>query len=422
MKTRKAPSPLFFLFITLLLDIMGIGLIVPITPGLVAELSPDVDASAHAASVGYLFASFTFMQFLAAPFLGALSDAWGRKPILLYALAGTSLSYVGMALASSLDMLFAARVAAGLAGASLSVVSTAIADLSSPEDRSKNFGLLGAAFGVGFILGPALGGLLSGHGLRTPFWAAAILAALNAVYGLFVVKESLPEDQRRPVSLDRLNPLGSWPMLWRLEAGRGLVAVLVLSSLAQQCLQTNWVVYTTYRFSWSPTENGFALALVGVSAAVVQGGLIRRIMPVLGERRAVLWGMAWSAVVFVAYGLATQGWMMYAILSIAALGGLSGPALQALISMQVLPADQGRLQGALASLVSLTGVVGPVMANGLFSSATAPGLSVTLPGIAFFAGAILFAGAIVVAAAVFRRHPALGVRGAQAPLVQSAGG
>ncbi|MEB3238527.1 MAG: MFS transporter [Candidatus Sericytochromatia bacterium] len=422
MSARPAPSPLLFLFITLLLDIMGIGLIVPITPGLVAELAPSADPSRHAALVGYLFASFTFMQFLAAPFLGALSDAVGRKPVLLVALVGTSASYVGMALANSLELLFAARVAAGLAGASLSVVSTCIADLSSPEDRAKNFGILGAAFGIGFILGPALGGLLSGHGLRTPFWAAAGLAAVNAVYGTFAVRESLPVALRRAVTPERLNPLGSWPMLWRLDVGRGLVGVLILSSLAQQCLQTNWVVYTTYRFSWSPTENGVALALVGVSAAVVQGGLIRKIMPVLGEQRAVVWGMLWSAVVFIAYGLATQGWMMYAILSVAAVGGLSGPALQALISMQVDPAEQGRLQGALASLVSLTGVVGPLVANGLFSAATSSSSPFVVPGVAFFMGAILFLGAVAVAASIFRRHPLLGAVQARKPLVEPVGG
>lgn len=408
MTERKSPSPLLFLFVTLLVDIMGIGLIVPITPGLVAELSPGADASVQASYVGYLFASFTFMQFLAAPLLGALSDARGRKPILLYSLAGTSLSYLGMAAATSLGMLFAARVAAGLAGASLAVVSTAIADLSQPEDRSKNFGLLGAAFGLGFILGPALGGLLSGFGLRVPFYAAAALAAVNAVYGFLVVRESLPEERRSPFLWSRLNPLGALPILWNLPIGRGLVIVFLLSSLAQQCLQSNWVVYTTYRFGWSPRDNGVALALVGLSAAIVQGALIRRIMPALGERRAVLWGLAWSACVFIAYGSATQGWMMYAILPVAALGGLSGPALQALVSMQVSPQEQGRLQGALSSLMSLTGVAGPLVANGLFATATAPGTAWRVPGVSFFLGATLFLMAAWLAGGVFQRYPALG--------------
>lgn len=380
-------SALVFIFVTLLLDVMGVGLIIPILPELVAEMSPD--ATSGARYYGILFTAYTFMQFLFAPGLGALSDQVGRKPILVLALFGAALSYLMMAFAPALGWLFAARALAGLAGASLTVASAYIADVSTPETRAQNFGLLGAAFGLGFIFGPAVGGLLGNMDMRLPFYAAGALSLVNALFGLLAVPESHRAENRRRFTLDKANPLSWIGLLKRYPAVMGLAGTLLLVHLAHNGLHSIWVLFTSYRFHWTPGQNGLALAFVGLTAALVQGGLIRFIVPRLGERRSVLLGIGISASAFVLYGLASQGWMLYAIIALGSIGGIAGPALQGLIVSHVNPDEQGAIQGAMASLMSATGIVAPLVASSLFAHFTAPGAPVVLPGIVFFLGSFL---------------------------------
>jgi DHA1 family tetracycline resistance protein-like MFS transporter len=400
--TRKASTGLVFIFVTLLLDVMGIGLILPILPQLVTSLTADPTAGAR--YYGALFTIFTLMQFICAPGLGALSDQWGRKPILILSMVGSGIGYLMMALAPTLGWLFAARALAGIAGASVTAASAYIADVSTPETRAQNFGLLGAAFGLGFIFGPALGGLLGNIDMRLPFFAAAAVSLLNAAYGLLVVPESHRLENRRRFTLSKANPFSWIGLLKRYPVVMGMAFTLLLTSLAHNSLHSVWVLFTAYRFHWNPGQNGLALAFVGVASAVVQGGLIRVIVPKLGERQSVLWGIGISAVAFTLYGLATQGWMMYAVIAFGSLGGIAGPALQGMIASQISPDEQGAVQGALASLMSATGIVAPLMASGLFAHFTAPSAAPTIPGIAFFVGAALLVLSLVNTLWQFRRH------------------
>lgn len=414
---QKAQTGLGFIFVTLLLDVMGVGLIIPILPQLVETLTADPTAAAR--YYGALFTTFTLMQFLFAPGLGALSDQVGRKPILILSLAGSAISYLMMALAPSLAWLFIARALAGIAGASITVASAYIADVSTPETRAQNFGLLGAAFGLGFIFGPAIGGLLGNLDMRLPFYAAAAISLINAVYGLLAVPESHRAENRRAFTADKANPFSWIRLLKRYPVVMGLAITLLLTSLAQNSLHSVWVLFTQYRFHWNPGQNGLALAFVGVTAAVVQGGLIRLIVPKLGERNSVLWGLGISAVAFLLYGLATQGWMMYAVIAIGALGGIAGPAVQGLIASQVSPDEQGSVQGALASLMSLTGIVAPLMASGLFAHFTAKTTAIAIPGISFFVGAFLLVLGLANAMWQFAKHPAPAPAANPTPVAQA---
>jgi len=402
--STKARNGLGFIFVTLLLDVIGIGLIIPILPQLVETLTADPTAAAR--YYGALFTIFTLMQFLFAPALGALSDQVGRKPILLLSLTVAAFSYLGMALAPSLVWLFVARAVAGMAGASVTVASAYIADVSTPETRAQNFGLLGAAFGLGFIFGPALGGLLGNIDLRLPFFVAAAVSLINAAYGLFAVPESHRQENRRRFTPSKANPFDWIGLLKRYPVVMGLAMTLLLTSLAQNSLHSVWVLFTAYRFHWDPGQNGLALAFVGLASAVVQGGLIRVIVPKLGERRSVLVGLGISAVSFVLYGLATQGWMMYAVIALGALGGIAGPAMQGMIASQVNPDEQGAVQGALASLMSATGIVAPLVASGLFAHFTAPAMAHPIPGISFFVGAALLALGLINAVLQFKKPSA----------------
>ncbi|HEY9856197.1 MAG TPA: TCR/Tet family MFS transporter [Stenomitos sp.] len=379
---------MLFIFVTLLLDIVGMGILIPITPQLIAHLVGG-DLSSASRYYGSLIALYTLMQFLCAPTLGALSDRFGRKPVLLVSTLGAALAYLMAALAPSLGWLYAARFLGGLAGASMTVASAYLADVSTPETRAQNFGMLGAAFGIGFIIGPALGGVLGHFGLRVPFYVSAAVALLNFLYGLIVLPESHRVENRRAFVWSKANPLSFVPMLRKYPILRAMTGTLLLVGLAQQCQQSNWVLFTSLRFHWSPVQNGASLALVGICAVVVQGGLIRVLLPRLGEQRAILMGLAWFALSMLLFGLATQGWMMVAIVIGSSVAGIAGPATQALITRQVDPTEQGAVQGTLTSLMSLTGIVGPLVANQLFAVFTAPSAPVRLPGIAFFLGAFL---------------------------------
>ncbi len=398
---RKRTPAIGFIFFTLFLDILGIGLIIPVLPKLIEEFAAGSTSSA-AFYTGILTAVYALMQFICAPILGSLSDKYGRRPVLLLSLFGLGVDYILLALAPNLIWFFIGRVIAGATSASISTASAYIADVSPPEKRAQNFGLIGAAFGLGFIAGPALGGVLGDVGLRVPFFVAAGLTLLNWLYGFFILPESLALEQRREFSWSRANPIGSLTALTRYPALLALTSSIVLSNLAQFALQSTWVLYTDYKFNWSPTDVGLSLAAVGVTAAVVQGGLIRVLLPKFGEKNAVLIGLSTGAISFTLYGLATQGWMMYAIIAAGAIGGIGGPALQAMISRGVPDNEQGALQGSLASVGSLTAVVGPLVASlafGYFISDAAP---IKIPGIAFFMGAALTLIALVLVLRAFQ--------------------
>lgn len=402
-KSGRTPG-LMFIFITMLLDIIGIGIVIPVGPRLVAQLAHG-DLSSTSTIYGLVAALYTATQFLCGPFLGALSDRFGRKPILLGSLMLTAIGNFITGTAPVLGVLFLGRALAGLGGASLTVATTYIADVTSPEKRASAFGLLGVAFGLGFILGPAIGGLLGGFGIAVPFLAASAVAVLNLLYGLAVVPESHPRERRGAFVWAAANPIGTLGRLGRYAMVRDLAIAMLWFNLAQNFLQSNWVVYTGYRFNWDARLTGMSLAVVGLGAAIVQGGLIRVLIPKLGERRAVVAGMTMHALSLLAYGLATQGWMMFAILVVGSLAGIAGPALQAQISKRVTAQEQGSVQGALSSLNSLTGIVGPIVSTGIFQYFTSAKAPVQIPGAAFIAGSMLSGIGLLILLKVFATHP-----------------
>lgn len=404
MARERTPGMLFIL-ITLFLDVLGIGIIIPILPQLVTELLGG-DASRAAFFYGLIVAGYAAMQFLFAPLLGALSDRFGRRPVILVALFGFGVDYLILGFAPTLGWLVAGRLIAGMTGATITAANAYIADVSTPETRARNYGLVGAAFGLGFILGPALGGLLGTLGTRVPFFAAAVLVLANFVYGLLVLPESHPPSERRAFAWREANPLSSMLQLRRYPLVVGLAAALFFAALAQRGLEATWVLYTNYRFGWTELQNGLSLAAVGLMAALVQGGLVRVLVPRLGERRSVLVGLAITAVSFVLFGLASQGWMMIAVIVINAFGALAPPAVQALVAGAVPAREQGQVQGALASLQSLASIAAPLIATTfLFNTFTGADAPLHLPGAPFFGGALFLLAALGIAAERFRRSP-----------------
>jgi MFS transporter, DHA1 family, tetracycline resistance protein len=405
-KSAQRQPALGFIFFTLFLDILGIGLIIPILPKLVTQFVGGT-ASDASSTVGWLGALYAMMQFVFSPILGSLSDKYGRRAVILTSLLGSGLDYLLLAFAPTLPWFFIGRIVSGITGASLTAASAYIADVSPPEKRAQNFGLIGAAFGLGFIAGPALGGLLGGVGLRIPFLVAAGLTLLNWLYGYFILPESLSLENRREFSWARANPIGSLAALARYPVVLSLTASILFINLAQFILQSTWVLYTDFRYGWDVTQVGISLAIVGVTSAVVQGGLVRVIVPRLGERRSVLIGISVSMVAFLLYGLATQGWMLYAILIGASIGGIAGPALQGLISQGVPANEQGAVQGSLSSLGSLTGVIAPLLGTYLFGFFTGPQAPAQVPGAAFFAASFFTAIGLMLAIRTFGKHPGI---------------
>ncbi len=385
------PATARFVFVTLLLDIIGIGIVIPVLPELLQELLVVGEARA-AGWFGPLVSLYALMQTLCSPLLGALSDRFGRRPVILTSLAGMGLSYVLIGLAPSVAWLFVARGLAGITGATITTVNAYMADISTPETRARNFGLVGAAFGLGFVLGPFLGGVLGELGPRVPFFAAAAIVFLNALWGVFVLPESLPAAQRRPFVWREASPLGGLVHLKVHPLVAGLALALFFSSFAQRGLESVWVLHNGHRFGWGELMNGVSLAVVGVGAAIVQGVLVRRIVPALGEVRAVLVGMALGALAMFLYGLSPSGTLMLCIIPIGSLGAIAGPAMQGLVT-GVVPHDrQGAVQGALASVQSLTSIVAPLVATRLFERGVAWGV----PGAPFWlsSAVLLVAGAL----------------------------
>lgn len=403
--TRRTPA-IAFILVTLFLDILGIGLIVPILPRLIEELSGGNVASAST-TFGLLASLYSLMQFLFAPILGSLSDRYGRRPVILGSLLGSGLDYLVLAMAPTLGWFYLGRIVAGVTGANITAATAYIADVSPPEKRAQSFGLIGATFGLGFICGPALGGVLGGVGLRMPFYAAAALALLNWCYGLWVLPESLGVANRRAFRWARANPVGSLTALRRHPVVFGLTGTFFLLHLAHAAVHSTWVLYTKYRYEWTVTETGVSLAIVGVMAALVQGGLVRFVVPRLGERRAIATGLAVGVLTMAGYGVASEGWMIYPILVFGSLGGITGPAVQALISKNVEANEQGAVQGALSSLGSVAGIIGPLVATTLFGYFIGSRAPMVVPGAPFYAGALLLIGALVLAGRAFRLTPAL---------------
>lgn len=401
----RAPrrAAIAFILITLFIDILGIGIIVPVLPELVKQF---VGGSTTLAGryVGVIAASYATMQFFFAPVLGALSDRFGRRPILLVSLFGLGIDYLIQGFAPTIWWLFAGRVLAGIMGASFTTANAYIADISKPEDRARNFGLIGVMFGLGFIFGPALGGVLGGVNLRLPFFVAAGLALVNWLYGFFVLPESLAPEHRSAFSWKKANPWGSIRYLKAYPLVAGLAVAFVLAALAQRGLENVWVLYTGYRYGWDERTNGLALALVGLMAVLVQGLLVRPAVSNFGERSCIRFGLAVSTLALLGYGLATEGWMIPGIIIVGSLAGLAGPAMQGMVAGEVTVSDQGKVQGALTSLMSLTSIVAPlVFTAGLFSYFTSPGALFHLPGAPFFLGSLLSLAALVWIHRLFRQ-------------------
>jgi DHA1 family tetracycline resistance protein-like MFS transporter len=385
-KNRNAA--LGFIFITVLLDVIGLGIIIPIVPQLIRKLT-GLGISEAAQYGGWLLFSFAIMQFLFSSILGGLSDQFGRRPILLLSLLGLGLDYVFQAFAPTIMWLFVGRIIAGIMGASLTTATAYIADISHPEKRAQNFGLIGAAFGLGFIIGPVIGGLASKWGEDVPFLIAAGLTILNVIYGYFVLPESLAIENRKPFKWKRANPIGSLLQLKKYPVVSGLVITLVLSFLSSQAVQSNWTYYTMFKFNWTPEIVGYSLAVVGLLVAFVQGFLIRKIIPKIGQIRAVYVGLTFSAIGLALFGMAFEQWMMFAFLIPYCFGGIAGPAIQGIISNQVPINEQGQLQGALTSLMSLTSIAGPLIMNNLFAYSTSKKSLFYLPGASFYLASIL---------------------------------
>jgi len=402
MLPHRTPA-LGFILITLTLDILGIGLIVPILPELVKQFSGGDTADASEAA-GWLGAIYALMQFLFAPFLGCLSDKIGRRRVILISQFGLGLDYLLLAYAPNMAWFVVGRVIAGITGANFSAATAYIADVSPPDKRAANFGLVGAAFGVGFIIGPLLGGVLGEWGLRVPFLAAGALTLINWLYGLFILPESLAIENRRDLDWRRTNPFGAILDLWQRPRVFWLALCALLSFIAHQVYPSVWVLYTGYRYGWNPFWNSLSLALVGLCAAFVQGWLTGRVAKRLGEWKTAYIGMLVTALSYVAYGLATEGWMIYLLLVIGSIGGMAAPALQGLISNSVANDEQGAIQGAITSLESVSGIVGPLMVTSLFSYFIRPGAPIQLPGAPFFACAILALLALWVAVRARKAH------------------
>jgi len=400
----QGTSSLGFIFVTLLIDVMGMGLLFPVLPDFIAQLTNQT-LSESARDYGWLLAVYGAMQFLFSPLLGKLSDQVGRRPVLLVSLFFASLDYVLMALAPSLIWLYVGRTISGITGANITAANAYIADISPPEKRSQSFGIVGAAFGAGFIIGPALGGFLGQWGPRVPFWVAAGLCFANFLFGLFVLPESLRRENRSTFSLREANPIGALKVLGKYPVVWGLTGALAASNLAMHCLGSTWVLFTMTRFNWNARETGLSLAAFGAVALVYQLGLARILLPIWGERRTMLIGLAVASVEFAAYALSTHGWMIYAIMLIGGVGLLGGQATQGLLSQQVGDDEQGALQGALASLASVTGIVAPVIATGLFGYFTRADAPMKIPGIAFFLASLLNLLALVIALRVLKRLP-----------------
>jgi MFS transporter, DHA1 family, tetracycline resistance protein len=386
MKFKKSAS-VTFIFVTILLDAVGVGLIIPIFPDIIRRFNSDPQFVNH--FYGYFISVYAAMQFLASPILGTLSDRFGRRSILLTSLLGAGFDYILMAFAPTLGILFLGRIISGLTGASMSVASSYMADISDDSNRSANFGMIGAGFGLGFILGPMLGGFLGLHSPQLPFLVAAGLTLLNFGFGLFVLPESLHPEKRRKIDWSRLNPFLSLANILKPSLNLRLIIIYFLIYLAGQSHPSIWTLFTQYKFHWTSFQVGISLAVVGLSIALVQGGLTRIAIPKFGERKSLIIGLWFYIIGFLLFSVAPAGWMMYVILIIFAISGLAGPSLQSIISAGTPSEQQGELQGSLISIASLTSIIGPLLYTNLFSEFSQASGFWHFPGIPYFIASLI---------------------------------
>ncbi len=400
---HEGPNRAAFTFILIMVafDFLAFGIIVPVLPDLIRSFEGG-DFARASAITGYFGFAWNATQFIFSPLLGAWSDRFGRRPVILISCFGLSIDYVFMALAPSLRWLFVGRIISGITASNVATGFAYITDVTPPEERPQKFGLISAAFGLGFVIGPAVGGYLGNINLRFPFWAAAVLSLANALYGLFILPESLPPERRSKSAWHMGNPLGSMNLFRSHRELAGLAIVMTLYYLAHQSLQTVYVLYTEYRYAWNQRDIGFSLAVVGVSAAVVSGVLVGPFVKHFGERRSLLSGLFFGVLGFAGFALASRGWMMLAVIPFIALWGIAAPATQSLMSRHVDPSSQGKLQGAINSLRAITGMAGPILFTQVFALAISPGGGFHPPGAPYFLAAVLLFSSLMMAANVTR--------------------
>lgn len=403
MEKSQKSAAIGFIFVTLLIDIIGWGIIIPVVPKLIEELI-HADISEAARYGGWLSFAYAFVQFVCSPLVGNLSDRYGRRPVLLISLLGFSIDYIFLALSPSIWWLFIGRIIAGITGASVTTASAYIADISTDKDRAKNFGMIGAAFGLGFIIGPVLGGVLGHYGSRVPFYAAAVLCLLNFLYGFFVLPESLKKENRRPFEWKRANPVGSFKFLRKHPEISALTTALILIYIAGHAVQGNWSFFTMYKFGWNERMVGISLGVVGLMVGLVQGVLIRWVNPRIGDYKSIYYGLALNATGMLLYAFASQGWMMLVFTIPYCLGGICGPALQSVISKSVAPNEQGELQGALTSLMSATSIIGPPLMTNLFYYFTHDAAPFKFSGAPFFLAFILMLSSLAIIYSAFTKR------------------
>jgi DHA1 family tetracycline resistance protein-like MFS transporter len=385
---QKRSAALIFIFVTVLVDVIGLGIIIPVMPTLIMELTGE-GLSAASLYAGWITFVYATAQFIFAPVIGGLSDRFGRRPVLLTALFGFGLNYILLGFAPTIIWLFIGRLLSGITGASFTTASAYIADISPPERRSQDFGLIGAAFGLGFIIGPSVGGILGEYGSRIPFFAAAGLTLLNMLYGYFVLPESLPEASRRLFDWRRANPFGSLKQIRLYPKIAGLAGVFFLVYIANHSTQSTWTYFTMEKFGWTEMMVGLSLGAVGLAVVAVQGGLTRVVIPKIGNNKTVYFGLMMYIIGFLGFAFAAQGWMMFAIIIPFSMGGLATPALQGIISNEVPQNAQGELQGALTSLVSFSAIFGPPLMTNLFGFFTSDAAPVYFPGAPFLLAVVL---------------------------------
>ena len=383
-------AAVIFIFVTVMLDMLALGMIIPVLPKLIEQFEGG-DTARAARIIGLFGTIWASMQFLASPVLGALSDRFGRRPVILLSNLGLGLDYILMAVAPTLTWLIVGRLISGVTSASIVTAFAYVADITSPEKRARSYGLMGAAFGIGFVVGPALGGVLSSVGPRMPFWVAAAFSLANFLYGLLILPESLAPEKRGTFTWKRASPMGSLNLLRAHPQLLGFAGVHFLYNLAHQSLASVFVLYTGFRYGWSATDVGWALTGVSAAFAIVQGGLVGRLTARFGERRTLVAGLASGAAGFAIYGLATTGRRFAMGIPVMSMWGLYGPSAQGLMTRKVGPSEQGKLQGALSSVAGMTGIVGPGLFSLIFAEAISPQRAWHLPGAPFLLASVLLA-------------------------------
>lgn len=399
----KSQAGLLFIFITVVLDSIGLGIIIPVMPALIRELIHG-DLSQASAYGGWLTFCYAFMQFFFAAILGNLSDHYGRRPVLLCSLFGFTINYLLIGFAPSIFWLFVGRLVAGVTGASHTVAAAYIADVSTKENKAQNFGLLGAAFGLGFIIGPVIGGILGHYGPRVPFFAAAGLTFLNFLYGYFVVPESLPKEHRRNFRWINANPIGSFRHIKKYPIIMPLVVCIFLINIAAHAVQSTWSYFTMEKFQWNERMVGYSLGVIGILLTIVQAGLIRVIIPKLGLAKSIVTGLLLNCISLFAFGIVDTTLLLFATSIFYVFAGIAGPAMQSSISNHTPANEQGQIQGGLTSIISLTAIIGPLVMTSLFSFFTKKNGPMYLPGAPFYLGSLLALIAVIIAINYFRQN------------------